>query len=237
MATRVGEYFAAKYIKHPAPSNWLANGEGLDAGSVQIIDSNVSWLCRESVRHLFWVPGPGSVTTYQNASDVYASIEGFGTPPSGLTLIDAQQIPWNRATAIRFGPFPMICDASNSDGEALPRPIRICTKMTYASTTPTLYLALSTKSDPASIYAGDYLALSLPTIAASGSVTEKTVSIDNPVPRTIVEPWDSRRVTSAPSAFANMTLVLPLYVWVGWRALGAGATLSIDSVSAYEVRT
>jgi hypothetical protein len=248
MAARIGEYLKEGYIKHPAPSNWLANGESLDAGSMMIIDSNISWLQRESVRHLVTQVGPGLVTKYEAAVNVYEGIEGITAPPSGLTFIDHERIPWTRETTRRYGPFPVICDEKDSTGEAIPRAIRVHLLMTYTTSDTNVYLALTTTPDRAAPYNGDYLAFAMTppatqpttqtfTLGASGTVTTATLAVANPVPRTNHELWHSRRVTSAPTQYRSITRVLDCYLFIGVRAVDAGAAAcSIDSVSVFEVR-
>jgi hypothetical protein len=235
MTARIGEYLKAGYIKHPAPSNWLANGESLDAGSMMIIDSNISWLQRESVRHLVTQVGPGLVENYEASENVYTGIEGITAPPSGFTLVPHMEIPWTRATTRRYGPFPVICDEKDSTGEAIPRAIKVSVGLTYTSTV-TVYLALTLTPDRAAPYNGDYLVFNKPTVQASGSATTATLTIANPVPRSRLQAWHSRRVTATPSQFRSMTNVLPVYLLVGVRSVGIATACGIDSVSAWEVR-
>lgn len=236
MTARIGEYFNAGYIKHPAPSNWLANGEGLDAGSMMIVDSNISWLAKESPRHLVTTIGP-TATLFSSNTDVYESISNFASPPSSLTLTPHRQIPWDRRTAVKFGPFPMVQDEQNTHGLPIPRKVNFAVKSTYSSVTLTMYFALTTSSSAAAIFdRGEYLAFETKAASASGSVTTSNLVPPDPArgPRS---PWNCRRNTATSDTGINQVNVRELWAWVGFRPVdGGGGSCTINSISIWETR-
>lgn len=236
MTARIGEYFNAGYIKHPAPTFWLANGEGLDSGSMMIVENNINWLIHESPRHLVWSAGH-TVEVVDDTAQAYANVAGQATPPSSMSFTKFNKIPWDRGTARRFGPWPIICDEQNDSGEAIPRAVTVSVKATYSSVTLTLYTAITYGGDanPLAILDGTTVVEEF-AAAASGSHEEQTLTPIG-MPRGAYDRWDCRRNVSTTDTGANQIVLPVFHLWVGWLAVdGGGGSCSIDSISAWEIR-
>jgi hypothetical protein len=248
MTTRVSEYALSAYRPHAAGSTAGApfrNGTTYDAGSLAVIDSNISWMVLESPRHLVFCAGPGTTkTTFATNAAVYDGIPNFGPAPSSTTYLKHQEIPWDRRTAFRLGPFHCIPDALAADGTSIPRAINLAIRVTHGVTRLDLYAALTTHGDPRALFDGDYFAFEYSARATpgpnytSGVPTGTTVAMslaaETRISSAIADAWKCRR---NPSADASLVLVTPLYVWVGWRPVGGAGSASIDSIDAWETRT
>jgi hypothetical protein len=226
-----GEYINAGYIKHPAAGTAGAFGSDatpVDSGMSIVIDSNISWLARESQRVLVSSRGPGSVTRFATAA---AMFDGFSTGSSGGASTGTT-IPWDRRTAVRFGPFPMLCDAYNTaSGESFPRPVSFLVSITSTLTggSLTMHYAMTTSPDARRLSAGEYVAYSS-NATVTGNDTE-TLTPSARAPRSDAVPWPCRL---NPSAASQQVGVIPMWLWVGWACVGSGGAVSIDSVSAWE---
>jgi hypothetical protein len=226
-----GEYIGAGYIKHPAggaSGAYGGDGQSVDSGASIIIDSNISWLARESPRVLVSSRGPGSVTRFATASALF---DGFGTEGRGAATTGTF-IPWDRRTAVRFGPFNMVCDAyDTSSALNLPRPVKFLVSITSTLTggSLTMHYAMTTSPDARVLSGGDYVAhASNPTVTANDSATLTPSARPSGADRVL---WDCRR---NPATMSSQVSVIPMWLWVGWAAVGSGGAVSIDSVSAWE---
>jgi hypothetical protein len=237
MTARIGEYAAEAYKKLPPPPDILANGKSFDASTLIWIDSNISGLIQESPRHLVANPGPGNAEVFGGAGEPFDNIDDFGPPPSSMSFTPAHmEIPWERRTAARFGPFPIVCDEAHATtGEAIPRKVKVSVHTTYSTPDLDLYCALTIQPETRRIYEGEFLAFD--TVACSGTGRyEFTLEPDVRVPRSLAE-WACRRVTSTSESVGAIVPLVPLYVWVGWRPVDVGAGVaSIDSISIFETR-
>jgi hypothetical protein len=234
MTARIGEYGLAGYRKHAPGSAAGApfrNGTPFDAGSLIWIDNNISWMCRESTRQLVFCPGPGTTkTTFASNQAVHDGLPNYRG--SGSTLLPHQEIPWDRRTAIRFGPFHVIADELAADGTSIPRKVETAVRVTHAATTLDLYAALTTHGSPSRLFDGEYIAFAEePAVATATTHTMSLVPAVR-IPRTAVAQWKCRR---NPTGSASLVLLIELYLWIGWRPVGGGAA-SIDSITAWETR-
>ena len=246
---RVGERAYSTYIKHPAgsTSNPISNGWPIDSGTVELFDSNLSLLSYESVRPLVATLGPGSVSTQSSGDKFWTGFTDDVPTPARSWSGVYQDIPWDRRTSMRFGPFPLVADRWVLDGGATGSPtgavsfrelaFKVVFTVAAANTAQVAFFVVTEDSSPASITNGAIIGSPVTyTLPGTGQQTfANTWRYDPPVLDSgVSETWVSR---SGGASVSNVTQVTQCFVWVGWYFLNAGAvTNTVDSVCVWEIR-
>ena len=214
-----------RYIKHPLASSgnsWLLQADALDAGTVHILDSNISHLDAVNMRHLFWDHTVGAIANTDGWDATYSDAPNS----SGGTTSLPWCIAWDYRTA-RCYPMPaMIADRDLPDGGLGLREIRVelyvyipvgKNLQVFAALTPTEApptagsLALATA----------YGTLTAPTAAPSSGLLRVEVVLRTEAPAgQPMEQWGTVPVHQA-------------FLWVGWRGDDTG--IEIQNISAFEV--
>lgn len=236
MTALIGDTIEARYVKHAAPGAGapLTNGTTLDAGTAQIIDSNISWLSYESCRHLVSMPG-FSVATVASTSKVYDGIVGFSAPAT--TYVSSMEIPWDRRTAVRLGPFNAVQDeVVTASTERTARKFKVVVDLTNTGSTLTMYYAATLTPDADNLYlhGGIVIDGSANVLVRNAAVaTGQDVATLTPQHdlSANVQNWKCRNGATLTS---STTYVVPLWLWVGFRAVGG--TVWINRIDAFEVR-
>lgn len=100
------------YIKHPpAASTYWGDGNALDAGMAQILDSNINWLVEVSPRHLVVdVPArEGAFVPLNRVEETFQNIWGQSVP-SAAGADTAHSISWEWVWSRCYGPFVFVAD-------------------------------------------------------------------------------------------------------------------------------
>ena len=213
----LGEVLDIGYCLHTPTSGELAAGDALDAGTVQIVDSNFSHLARENLHHLVTAFGPG--VGINNDPAGFTSLLDSGAPTT-TTAVDS--ISWSPAVAQRFGPFDLTSDRIAAAGN-MPRKIRVrVDRVGAVSTSLILYAAIT--PDDSIPTEPTVLAWSRSAVSSGRGRTEITLSPARHAMR-------SQRSRSSP---AEVSVWSAIYLWVGWYATDAAD--AVISISAWELR-
>jgi hypothetical protein len=235
MAIHVGQYVVPRFVKIPAPVAGApgANGITLDAGAAIVLDSNTSWLCRESCRQITAKPGPGSITVFTDSSKLFTDNASLlGPPRADSAPTTVGEIPWDRRTAVRIGPIQLVSDEENDGGQLVPRKIRFSIDVSKSvGVTLDLYVAITRTESTRMLMLGEYLAFGNEPAVTTG-IWPIDITPEVPVPASAWQSWRNQANTSAVSP---MSLVCAAWLWVGFRAIGAG-TASINGYSILETR-
>ncbi len=230
-ATPAGQYRRVP----PIADSWLADGRPLDAGTVQCIDSNLSHLSFEGLRHLYSGPGFGGLKSVGHGWNSLVD----GSPMAGYTigvieptgLAQEAEISWSQAIARRSGPFPGIQDRALVTGGAALRTVRIIVRaksgtnafpiysalgsLLFSRYSLDMYFALTRSSAPPD---QGLLAFAKVNIAATTD-TQFEVALSAPEGLTGGRaPW---RCRADATAGAVQTQVPEYWVWVGCRSCHA----------------
>jgi hypothetical protein len=231
----IGEYILPRYIKHPAPGTSApgANGITLDAGTAIILDSNASWLCRESCRQITTHAGPGSITVFAGSSKLFTEgVSLLGPPRADSAPTTIGEIPWDRRTAVRLGPFQLVADEENAEGALVPRKVRFAVDVSKSGgVTLDLYVAITQIESTRALRDGEALAFGNEVSVTTG-IWPIDVVPELPAPGSSFQSWRNQADTADVS---TATFVSTAWFWVGWRAIGAG-TASINGFSIMETR-
>lgn len=235
----LGERLVTRYIKHPpAASSFWQDGDALDSGSGQIVDSDITHLEYESPRILVSSNGPGALAGYQNPGDAWAGMDDVAAPagPTATWGVSVAQIPWDRRTAVRFGPTPLIADYDIASGvTARQIKVRLDAVINAAVTSGFALFALTAGPSAQALAEGDYLAFTAVSFGGTGAKTATaTLTLDAPLAGSLYEPVRVRSGGASGDAYAY---VARGYVWFGWALLGTTLTSTIVSLSAWETRT
>jgi hypothetical protein len=223
--SRFGECFNStrKYIAHPS-TGWLTDDDPCDAGSVQILDQNLSVLGYEGCRHLFWAKGRGAPAGGKDAGG-YDDL-GIDTPPpqnqSGI-----QQLSWGPRVCASFGPYAMTMDATGTYTAYLMRAIRVAVYCNAQTNASMRLFGVLTQED-GNPWTGAPLHY-VDTGDLTSGVQTKVINLT--LGREVPErSW----VTRAGGSLVGRTRVRSVLVWVGWRM--SNASDRVYSISGYEVR-
>jgi hypothetical protein len=236
MARRYSERFLDRYVKHPAASsaNPLSDGWFVDSGTKMIAQNNAAHLARESLRHLVFSLGPGQATQFATANAMFTGLDDAPQllSPIGDSL-QHMQIPWDRRTAARFGPFAAIQDYALADGRMTQRKIRAQADFSLdaATTSERLYVAATSRADDDPRDITKLLAFGYVDVAGSGyqRSTPIDLTFNAPLP-TSTEFVCRADGTDNPTNVA----AAPFYLWFGWRLIGA-TTNYVCGFSAWEI--
>lgn len=235
----LGERVVTRYIKHPpAASQWWQDADPFDSGGAFIADSNTTHLAVEAVRPLVGTMGPGSVPGYQTANSPWSGLLDATEPETGSAWGGAtvSSIPWDRRTAVRCGPYHLICDRDLASGELTARTVRMRIQATIdaAITTQTALFALTTSEDPQALVEGNYLAFATNSFGGTALRTvTKDLIVGAPIAPALAQPWRSRSTSAAGD---GSVYVVPAWLWFGWLFRGSSNTSTIDALSAWELR-
>lgn len=227
-----------------AASAYWQDGRALDSGTAHILDSNLSHLSSESVRHLGWCAGPGSITfTSESVNSGWAGYEDAPTlTPTDLTKPDA--ISWDERTALRWGPFAIPQDRALTLGGYGLRDVyaRVDVDAVTGGASDGLYLFAALTASELAPDIGNVLAWTYTQdgsgLALRATAGRRTVLLVLQAggPSLPNARWQSRTLGPSGTTSAQVQLV-EAWLWIGWRVVGAGGTLSsVVSVSAYESR-
>lgn len=221
------------YYRHPPGAALFADGAAADSGTLTLLDSNISRLVLLGTRQLVEaVVGPvagvaAAADVWNGLADVAGGTAGQWDPGSGA-------IPWDRRTAARFGPVPLIADRDLSDGRVTIRLVSLAAEFDIhagATASQTAYFALTLSGDPAALAAGSYVAYDAVALGGTGLRTAvSTLTGPAPIGAGPRAPWPSR------AAGAQQTFVIPGWIWFGWRLVGTTSDSTVISLSAFEAR-
>lgn len=218
-----------RYYRHPpAASAPLFDGAPLDSGSAHVLHNNVSHLAVENTRLLGHFVGPGD----NLPADPFAGY-GDATPSDGAFGVLSWAAPINGCV---FGPFAAsFTELGTNPPGYKPRRVRVIVEIlkgTALASDVTLGAALTTgpgTPSNAPVIASAYVVSSQP--GSGGPPTPPVeeihvLDLEADAPQRPGESWRS--------ADGESTVVLPLWVWVGWRSTVPGAD-AILSASAWEI--
>ncbi len=216
----------------PLADSWLADGRPIDAGTAMIIDSNLSHLSYESLRHLVMMPGIGGMKGAGNCWNNLAD-GAPPAPPAGTTTALEAEISWDRRCARRYGAFPGIQDRAVTTGGAALRSIKfrvyaLSGVVTTGTGTLTMYVAVTRSSAPPDL---GYLAFEKFNInVTTNTAFEKSLVIPEGLTGGMAA-WRCRADTSHGSV---MVEVPEFWCWVG--ALSTHANDVWTSTNVWEYR-
>lgn len=226
MADYIGQRFdddaalPGRYIKvPPAASAMIRDDRPIDAGAAMIIHNNLSHAAAESFRHLFCdVIGIALSQTDGWTGPVDASSPGT----SGLGSIS-----WSPSVAVRYGPFFGVEDRQTDDGTPALRTVELRIEARSGTgSSLTIYSAIVVNRLPDPPYLGATVEDSF-SPSTSLSVNKRTLTV--PLPSSVRTPFRAR-----PSGGAADVLVVPYWVWIGWRSTSGSD--QVLTVSGYEQR-
>jgi hypothetical protein len=231
---RVGERFGGtteadcRYFKH-ATDGALANGDPCDAGSLMIVDQDLSHQAHEGVWHLFSEPGPDATDTGDDPHGYGGLRPPVSPPPRGFTD-NHQKIAWGQATARTYGPFNLLLDrtptnVTTSGG----RGFRLVVQTT-AVTGSSLQLYAAVTPEGKSPWENDMLASSGWLTVASGT---QTTTIDLVPDGNVVRLQRRWRYRSS-GAVGNEAVVIPVQLWLGWYSTDDDD--AINAINGFESR-
>lgn len=193
----------------------MAAGDPIDAGSVMILDSNLSKLAQESFHHLASAIGPGTLFS----SSV---LRGFGglndaAEPSATGGVDA--VAWSIVLSMAFGPFDLCVDRVTA-AQNLPRKVKVFIDFSGGgASTLTVYAALVVGSSRPS--PGNTLDFKRNVLGAGAGTTELILT-----PKLFEQSTIPDRSIASRCAYADVRL------WVAWYATNAAD--AIYSINAWE---
>lgn len=226
-------YTDARYIKHPAGSGatHLDDGAPLDAGTIQIVDSNLSTLARCNARHLVWDPGFGTGGLVLNdGGRGYDGDDDVGIPPTA-DFTGAERyslISWDARTARHYGPIFAVDDALLAGGVPGYGPRTVRVDVDCVSTTGTSLTLLAALTAGFTYPSDDRLAFASNVPAAGRSVVTLTLT-----PAGVDEYRAGRRCRASGTGTTIYSTPLEVYLWVGWCRTQAGD--GVIAISAAEL--
>lgn len=232
----IGDRQFTRYIQHDTVQN-VGDGEPLSAHLGQmLLVSNSNHLAHESSRHLASAVLPSTMMIPEVAdSDGAWDAVGEIRPRSDGAYTDANAIPWDRRTAVKFGPVPLILDRE-SNARPVPRKVRFHfdVDLDAGSTSRRLFAAISGSSDPRSITSGRYYGLEAVNVSSGHSQVTLDVSPeleggDSAYP---AESWQTR---TAATVGDREIWIREGWLWFGWLIVGGSAN-HVQAVNAYEIR-
>lgn len=204
-------------IRTPPYTDELRQSDAIDAGIVQIIDSNLSHLSREFLHQLGTAIGGDDAPSQQHS---YNGLEDVDEPTSPASAVDA--IAWTRAVSFCWGPFDLTQDRPD-DGAAKLRNVMACIDAVGGtSSSLTLILAVTQgegipRDENVIAYATKY--------ASSGRAS-------NEITATLGEvAFGQRRARAEGGEYAAFA---DLWVWVGW--LSTSGSDRIVAADVWETR-
>ena len=228
----------SQYRPHPpAASCYFANGDAVDAGTVQEMDQNISHLAAESYRHLVWQPLMGLTPQHASYAAGYAGFNDVTAPPTGITTDLVFQIPWDSGlygSSMRFGPFFAVCDNPVVGGWS-PRRVLCEIEMNSIGTGNLIvYMAMTLRPDPPTAsYVDGTLFRYTGAISGGGERWAEIMSPTQPrMPYTGPSQQCRPASASVPSS-SRMSAGIQFYIWCGM--FSSNAADSIGSFSACEV--
>jgi hypothetical protein len=232
VSRRIGERVADQYVYHPAASTGhpLSNGYAVDSGTVMLLESNLHTLSRQSLRPLVQSVGVGQLTQFPSTDSFW---DGLTTPPPALSeRLFSATIPWDRRTAMRFGPFWVVQDYELDDARLAWRPVKLTLDITVSSNVDLLqaraYFAITaTSSSPAS---GAFLDFDSVALSAGQQIAAVTLTPSAPIA-------EGETFRCRPDATAGAPTVRRgvVYLWFGWGVKSSDALNYVNGMSAFEV--
>jgi hypothetical protein len=202
---------------HTSTGEWV-DGQAIDAGTAQIVDSNLSQLARESLHHLGTAFGPGQIGSQIGTG--YASLIDLAPETNAISW--PQSVAWVQSAGLCWGPFDLTQDRVTTDGNML-RKVRIYVD-TFAGTGSSLTVY-------GAITQGAGIPRDSNTIAVNRAVASNgrgTVTFELAPTRVTPSARRSRATPTESAAF------LDLYVWLYFAATDAND--AIYSASCWETR-
>lgn len=203
-------------VRTPPYTDELRQGDAIDAGIVQILDSNLSHLSREFLHQLGTAIGGDTIPEQQS----YGGLEDIDEPTNPASPVDG--IAWTRGVSFCWGPFDLTQDRVD-EGAAKLRKITACVDAVGGTASSlTLILAVTQgegipRDENVVGYATRY--------ASSGRATnELTVS-----PADVA--FGQRRSRAGGSEYAAFA---DLWVWLGW--LSTSGSDRIIAADVWETR-
>jgi hypothetical protein len=215
----LGEVLAYGARVRTAPyTDELRAGDAIDAGIVQILDSNLSHLSRELLHQLGTAIGSDSALEQKTS---YSGLEDVDTPTNAQSVVDV--IAWTRAVSFCWGPFDLTQDRIGSDGATQMRSVTACVDA-IGGTASSLTLIVAVTQGPG-IPRSDNVIGYASASASSGRAQNQLTATVGPVA------FGQRRARADGSEFAAFA---DLWVWVGW--LSTSGTDRIIAADAWESR-
>lgn len=198
-------------VRTPPYTDELRKGDAIDAGIVQILDSNLSHLSREFLHQLGTAIGGDSVLEQQS----YTGLEDVDEPANPASPVDA--IAWTREVAFCWGPFDLTQDRPDEGATRL-RNITACIDAIGGTSSSLTLIVAVTQGEgvPRDENVVGYATKS----ASSGRATnEITVSVGRIA-------FGQRRARAEGDAYAAFA---DLWVWVGWQSTsGSDRVIAAD---------
>lgn len=214
----LGEVLAYGARVRTAPyTDELRTGDAIDAGIVQILDSNLSHLSRELLHQLGTAIGSDSVLEKPS----YSGLEDVDAPTNAQSVVDV--ISWTRAVSYCWGPFDLTQDRIGSDGTAQMRSITACVDA-IGGTSTSLTLIVAVTQGPGIPRSDNVLGYASAS-ASSGRAQNQLTATVGPVA------FGQRRARGDGSEFAAFA---DLWVWVGW--LGTSGSDRVIAADIWESR-
>ena len=194
----------------------MAAGDPIDAGSVMILDSNLSKLAQESFHHLASAIGPGTLFSS-------SALRGFGglndaAEPTATGGVDA--VSWSIVLSMMFGPFDLCIDRVTA-AQNLPRKIKVFIDYSGgAANSLTVYAAAM--AGPGRPSPGNSLLDFKRNILGAGASTTELILTPRPFAQSTV----------ADRSIASLAAYADVYLWVAWYATNAAD--AIYSINAWE---
>lgn len=236
MAAKAGERFGGlvdadcRYFKHAADGA-LADGDPCDAGSLMIIDQNLSHQAHEGVYQWASESGPETIGGTDDPSGYDAVTGGGISPPRAPTDTGSgahKYIAWNRQTSRHYGPNNLILDrAPTTVVTTGGRGVRVVVQTVTAAG---IQLAAAITPDGVTPWDGDLIVWSGWVTVASGT---QTTTIDLIPDGNVVRLQQRWRYASS-GAVGSESIVIPVLLWVGWYSEDDDNLIA--SISAWESR-
>lgn len=198
-------------VRTPPYTDELRQGDAIDAGIVQILDSNLSHLSREFLHQLGTAIG-GDGTLEQQS---YNGLEDVDKPTNPASPVDG--IAWTRDVAFCWGPFDLTQDRPDEGATKLRKIMACVDAVGGTSSSLTLILAVTQgEGIPRDENVVGYATKSASSGRASNEITATLGEIALGQRR-------SRAGGSEYAAFAD------LWVWLGWLSTsGADRIVAAD---------
>lgn len=214
----LGEVLAYGARVRTAPyTDELRAGDAIDAGIVQILDSNLSHLSRELLHQLGTAIGSDSVLEQTS----YVGLEDLDEPTNAGSVVDV--IAWTREVSFCWGPFDLTQDRIDSDGAAQTRNVTACVDA-IGGTSSSLTLLVAVTQGPG-IPRSDNVVGYASASASSGRSSNQLTATLGPIA------FGQRRARADGGEFAAFA---DLWVWVGW--LSTSGTDRIIAADIWESR-
>lgn len=203
-------------VRTPAYTDELRKGDAVDSGIVMILDSNLSWLARESLHQLGTAIGSDD-SLDQTPFDEFEDIDSPANTSSNV-----EELGWTRRDSYCWGPVDLTIDRVTSDGNE-PRKIIFYVDCTAAGA-GTLILYGAVTQGPGTPRTENLLGI-------------VTVEADTVRERSRVEVLPQRLSVSRRRArpegdeYAGFSDV---WLWLGWKSTSGGDR--IIAVDVWETR-